>query len=68
MELNCGSGSGVIPRSAQLVVVGLSVTRGWCSGTVAVAWLKWAWMDIRDVNSSVSSLLSGGLPFGMKMK
>ena len=67
-ELNCGSGSGVMPRSDQLVVVGLSVTSGWCSGVVDVVWLKWAWIEILDMNSSVSSLLSGGLPLGMKMK
>ena len=67
-ELNCGSGSGVMPRSAQLVVEGLSVTRGWCSGVVEVVWLKWACVDILDMNSSVSSLLSGGFPLGMKMK
>ncbi len=66
--LNCGSGVGRTPRSAHVVVPWVSVGRGWCSGTVAVVWLKWAWIDILEMNSSVASLLSGGRPLGMKMK
>ena len=35
-ELNCGSGSGRVPRSAQVVVVDRWVESGWFSGMVSV--------------------------------
>ena len=54
-------------RSAQVVVVLLSVGSAVRSGTVTVVWLKCDSMDMLFMNTSVSCLLSADLPLGMKM-
>ena len=64
LELNCGSGSGRVPKSAQVVVLGLLVESGWFSGTVSVVWLQCELMEILLMKSCVSSLLRGGCPLG----